>query len=246
MQREYKISLSQEHYSDVVYLSQYDDDYDVIFHVTNKYSAADVGGKSAKFTGTRTDGLGFTFNAVAVGSSVSFHINTSLTACAGTHTAEIIFYSNDGLYFGSANVQVIVEKAAHPEGTIDADEEALRELAEQVQEIVDTAAAEVKGEAESWAVGERDGEPVSSDDPTYENNAKYYSQQAAQIAEDISGVTGQVAQNTSDISDLKEDLTITHRTALYPKLLKLTALVLCAEMLRTATIRVAQYTMAVL
>ena len=206
MQREYKISLSQEHYSDVVYLSQYDDDYDIIFHVTNKYSAADVGGKSAKFTGTRSDGLGFTFTSTAVGSSVSFHINTSLTACAGTHTAEIIFYNNDGFKFGSANIQVIVEKAAHPEGTMDADEEQLRELAEQVQEIVDNAAAEVKGEAESWAVGERDGEPVPATDPAYNNNAKYYAQQAAQIAEDISGVTEQVAQNTSDIGDLKEDL----------------------------------------
>ena len=206
MQREFKISLSQEHYSDVVYLSQYDDDYDVIFHVTNKYSAADVGGKSAKFTGTRSDGLGFTFTSTAVGSSVSFHINTSLTACAGTHTAEIIFYNNDGLKFGSANIQVIVEKAAHPDGTIDADEEQLRELAEQVQEIVDTAAATVKGEAEAWAVGQRDGVDVPSTDPAYENNAKYYAEQAAQTAEEISGVTDQVAQNTSDISDLKEDL----------------------------------------
>lgn len=215
MQREYKISLSQEYYSDVVYLSQYDDDYDVIFHVINKYSAADVGGKSAKFTGTRTDGLGFTFNAVAVGSSVSFHINTSLTACAGTHTAEIIFYSNDGLYFGSANVQVIVEKAAHPDGTIDADEEQLRELAEQVQEIVDTAAAEVKGEAEAWAVGQRDGEDVPSTDPTYENNAKYYAEQAQDIADSIgidatlsiSGKAADAKKTGDEISSLKEDLT---------------------------------------
>ena len=206
MQREYKISLSQEFYSDVVYLSQYDSDYDVIFKVMNKHSAVDVNGKSAKFTGTRKDGLGFTFEAVGIGSYVSFEINTSLTAVAGHHTAEIVFYDSQGLYFGSANVQVVVEPAARKNGTIDADTERAQEIAEEIQEIVDTAAAEVKGEAEAWAVGQRDGVDVPSTDPAYENNAKFYAEQAAQTAEEISGVTEQVAQNTSDISDLKEDL----------------------------------------
>ena len=206
MQREYKISLSQEFYSDVVYLSQYDSDYDVIFKVMNKLSAVDVDGKSAKFTGTRKDGLGFTFETVGTGSYVSFEINTSLTAVAGHHTAEIVFYDSQGLYFGSANVQVVVEPAARKDGTIDADTERAQEIAEEIQEIVDNAAATVKGEAEAWAVGQRDGVDVPSTDPAYENNAKYYSEQAAQIAEEIAGVTDQVATNTSDISDLKEDL----------------------------------------
>lgn len=34
-------------------------------------------------------------------------------------------------------------------------------------------------DAEAWAVGTRDGVPVSSDDPTYHNNAKYWSDQSA-------------------------------------------------------------------
>lgn len=33
-------------------------------------------------------------------------------------------------------------------------------------------------DSEAWAVGERGGVPVSSTDPTYENNAKYWAQQA--------------------------------------------------------------------
>lgn len=209
MQREFKISLSQEFYSDIVYLSQYDSDYPVIFTVTDKYSkASGINGYTAKFTGTRGDGtgLGFTYTATAIGHTVSFTIDTMLTGVAGTHTGEIIFYDQNDLYFGTANVQIIVEPAARPDGTIDADEEELRDLAQQCQDIVDTAAAEVKGEAESWAVGERDGEPVPSTDPTYHNNAKYYAEQAAATVESISDVTDQVATNTSDISDLKEDL----------------------------------------
>ena len=34
-------------------------------------------------------------------------------------------------------------------------------------------------EAEAWAVGERGGDPTSPGDPTYQNNSKYYAQQAA-------------------------------------------------------------------
>lgn len=39
-------------------------------------------------------------------------------------------------------------------------------------------------EAELWATGELDGTPASSSDPQYQNNAKYYAQQAASSASD--------------------------------------------------------------
>lgn len=40
------------------------------------------------------------------------------------------------------------------------------------------AAADSESNAEAWAVGERGGTPVPSSDVTYENNSKYYSEQA--------------------------------------------------------------------
>ena len=40
-------------------------------------------------------------------------------------------------------------------------------------EDMETAAA---GDAEAWAVGKRSGVDVVPTDPTYQNNAKYYSQ----------------------------------------------------------------------
>ncbi|MBR2414903.1 MAG: BppU family phage baseplate upper protein [Clostridia bacterium] len=42
-----------------------------------------------------------------------------------------------------------------------------------------SAAATSEENAEAWAVGERNGTPVSSGDVTYENNAKYYAGEAA-------------------------------------------------------------------
>lgn len=149
MNREYKIALSQEYYSDIVYLSQYDSDYDLVFSVLDKYSkATQINGYTAKFQGTRTDGLGFLFEGTASDDRVAFHINTSLTAISGTHKGEIVFYDDNGLFYGSANVQIVVEPAARPDGTIDADVERAEEIAEQIQQIVDTAAEQTTAEAE--------------------------------------------------------------------------------------------------
>ena len=39
--------------------------------------------------------------------------------------------------------------------------------------------------AEAWAVGERGGDPVGSDDPAYHNNAKYYAEMAIEAYEKI-------------------------------------------------------------
>ena len=46
-------------------------------------------------------------------------------------------------------------------------------------------AAQSESNAEAWAVGERDGEPVAPTDPTYLNNAKHYANVAQQGAESV-------------------------------------------------------------
>ena len=201
MQREFKISLSQEFYSDVVYLSQYDEDYPLIFTVFDKYAKANsINGCTAELTGLRPDGMGFTYTATAVGHTVSFTIDGMLTGLAGRHTGEIIFYKDTTKRMGTANIQIVVEPAARPDGTIDGDVERCQEIAAEVQEIVDNAYDAIYQEGEAWATGKRGGVDVGSDDDTYHNNAKYY-------AESISGVTSQVGQNTADISVLNTHLT---------------------------------------
>lgn len=51
----------------------------------------------------------------------------------------------------------------------------------QAQSAADDAAADAE-DAEAWAVGERNGQPVSPSDPAYHNNAKYYKDQAQGVA----------------------------------------------------------------
>lgn len=54
-------------------------------------------------------------------------------------------------------------------------------------------------DSEAWAVGQRDGTDVESDDPAYENNAKYYAGQAKAKADEITELT--VSATTLEAGD---------------------------------------------
>ena len=218
VKKTYRINLRNYGSPPAVMVSQYDEGYAIAFEIFDgplPVLASSLSGYTFKLKGRQPGNppfLAYEFEgtlATALNAVVSFEIDTTMTGRAGKGTAELVILDEENdVKFASVNFAVYTEPAAVPDGSIDADVQRAMEIAEEVQEIVDTAAAEVKGEAEAWAVGQRDGVDVPSTDPAYENNAKFYAEQAAQIAEDISGVTEQVATNTSDISDLKEDLTI--------------------------------------
>lgn len=63
-------------------------------------------------------------------------------------------------------------------------------------------AADSAEDSEAWAVGKRDGTDVPSTDPTYHNNAKYWSEQAAAAAgggvTSFNGRTGAVSPQSGD------------------------------------------------
>lgn len=65
------------------------------------------------------------------------------------------------------------------------------------------AAEQSESNAEAWAVGERGGNPVSAGDPTYENNAKYWAENArdAALVKSVNGETGVVELDLDDIPD---------------------------------------------
>ena len=56
------------------------------------------------------------------------------------------------------------------------------ETAQGKAEDAQEAAEGFSSDSEAWAVGERNGVPVAVDDPTYDNNAKFYSELAEQSA----------------------------------------------------------------
>ena len=75
--------------------------------------------------------------------------------------------------------------------------------AQSASEAAESAAqvAEDSNNAEAWAVGERNGEPVPEDDPTYNNNAKYWAENARANApvQSVNGEDGDVVLTLDDI-----------------------------------------------
>lgn len=217
--RRYRLNLRNYGNLPAIMLSQYDEGYALVFDIYDGVNpSASLSAYTVKLKGVRYDGLAYEFTGTTTGESgniLSFVIDTTMSACPGKGTAEIaIIDSSNDVLFATFNMPVFVERAAVPEGSIDADVERAQEIAEQVQEIVDNAAAAVSGEAEKWATGQINGTDVPSTDPTYENNAKYYAEQAAEAAASIgidatltqTGKAADAKKTGDEISDLKEEL----------------------------------------
>lgn len=89
------------------------------------------------------------------------------------------------------------------ESTVEAKDEAI-DAKDDVLEAISTLdipleqAQEYAETSEAYAVGTRSGDPVESDDPTYDNNARYYSQRSFEYMESAS-----IAKE--DAEDAKED-----------------------------------------
>ena len=222
VKRKYRLNLRNYGNLPAIMLSQYDEGYALEFEIRDGTDAAsDLSAYTVTLKGTRADALAYSFAGTVSTNVLTFVIDTTMTACAGRGTAEIAIKdtANDVL-FATFNMPVFVERAAVPEGSIDADVERAQEIAEQVQEIVDNAAAAVSGEAEKWATGQINGTDVPSTDPTYENNAKYYAEQAADAAASIgidatltqTGKAADAKKTGDEISTLKEDLTQLNET----------------------------------
>lgn len=72
-----------------------------------------------------------------------------------------------------------------------------------------TSAGNSKLDAEAWANGTRNGQPVGSSDPAYHNNSKYWKDQAQQIA---SGSIGGLSDVTIDTVTLANGQVLVYNT----------------------------------
>ena len=185
VQRKYRFNLNNYSNMPEVVVSQYDKEYELIFYLYDGNSPANLEDITATLRGTRSDKLKYSFDGTIAGNVLAFEIDTTMTGCAGSGVAELLLTDTNGLNYGTYNFTVTVEESPVPDGAVDADVERAEEIAEQVQDIVDTAAQTVTEAGEAWAAGTKGGEAVPSTDPAYHNNAKYYMQQAQGIADSI-------------------------------------------------------------
>lgn len=142
-------------------------------------------GATVKIVGIKPSGFGFNETVTYSGHTITITATDEMTDEHGYIECEIRV-TKDGLRLGGQNGHLGIERDPHPDSTTDGNaEEVISELTlimEQIHEDVEKA--EVLSEAEAWAVGERDGVPVTEEDPTYHNNSKYYKELAGGSASD--------------------------------------------------------------
>lgn len=140
--------------------------------------------------GTKPDRTGFQYSAsVTSGSNVvTADITQQMTAVSGDVVTELVLVSGDD-QIATVNFIIHVEPAALADDTVISDTELpLIEEAAELAERIDGIIAQIDADAdksEAYAVGTKGGTPVPSTDPTYHNNSKYYSEQAAASAASI-------------------------------------------------------------
>lgn len=172
-----------------VHVSQYDIGRTLYFRLLNGTSTyTPPVGATASIDGTKPDNKGFSLPATISNTGVvSFDVTRNMCAVAGTTICEIRIMSG-GNNVGSANFNLLVERAGLADD-IDISETEIPVYVDAARDNAETA--------EAYAVGTRNGEAVSSDDPAYHNNSLYHSQQASGYASDASGY----ASNASGYAD---------------------------------------------
>lgn len=148
-----------------VNVSQYDVGSEIKFALYNNSSAfTPPAGTTVRVEGRKPDGNGFSYSASLSDNVVTVTVTDQMTVLSGEVLCELRL-TKDSVDIGTANFILAVEEAPINSDIPISDTEipAIIELARQEQY-----------NAEAWAKGTRNGVPVSSDDPTYHNNAKYY------------------------------------------------------------------------
>ena len=121
--------------------------------------------------GTKADKTGFQYDAEYTDNIVTADLRQQMTVFAGEVLCELRIISGSSKILGTANFILAVEVSALADDTVISDTDL--PLIEQAIEA--TAEAQASAEdAEAWANGTRNGTPITSSDPAYQKNAKYY------------------------------------------------------------------------
>lgn len=154
----------------VIHVSQNDVGRSITMNVTDGDGWYDLTGSTVKLQGIKPSGLGYTVEGTVSGHTVTIVTTKQMTDEHGNIASELKVIKNNTV-IGTANIILAVERDPHPDHTTDG---SLDEIIPTITLLMETA--------EAYAVGTRSGVPVSSDDPAYQNNAKFYADVLGQAA----------------------------------------------------------------
>lgn len=154
----------------VVNASQYDVGREIHFYLYNGSEVfTPTAGSAIRIEGTKPDNTGFSYSASWTDNIVTVTLTDQMTVLAGEVKCELrVTLGGDDV--GSLNFILLVEKAALNSNIPISDTE--------IPAIIQLARTE-QYNAEAWAIGTRNGVPVTSDDETYQNNSKWYSEHSS-------------------------------------------------------------------
>lgn len=165
----FNLNIIPQGVNPIIHVSQYDKGQTWIFTLYEGDIPYNVpSGSTVTIQGTKKDGTGFQYPCTYTDNTVTAIETDQMTLFCGKYPCEISITNNDQI-IGSLNFIIDVEQAPLGDDTVISETD-LPLLIE---------ALELAPDAEAWAVGTRGGVPVSSSDPTFENNAKYYAEHFA-------------------------------------------------------------------
>ena len=173
----------------VVHLSQFDQDVDgsLIFNIYNGPVPYDLTDCVAHIQGHKPDGTAFDYQCTVHETYVTAATEYQMTVVAGQYQAEMRI-SKDGSVVGTVNLVFSVEPSTLT--NVDLSHTDIPELMTEIEQAVVATGANAEDaeesaeDSEAWSVGQRNGEDVPATDPTYHNNAKYWSGQSGHYIED--------------------------------------------------------------
>lgn len=155
----------------IIHVSQYDKGQTWLFNVLKGGSAFTIpSGSTITIQGTKSDSTGFQYPCTYSGSVVTATEEQQMTIFAGDVATELSITNGDDL-IGSINFIIRVEPAALADDT-EISETDLPLIEQAIEDL--PLVEQYKEDAEAWANGTRNGTPVTSGDPAFEHNAKYY------------------------------------------------------------------------
>lgn len=183
--QEFNLNMIPDSAPVIVHCDQYDDGTGRLIIKLYKGTTTYSPSGTAIIQGMKPDGRGFAYDATLSGNTVIANLTEQMTAIAGRVSCQIVVSETSGRT-GTFVFYLDVQKSALPADS---------DMSKSEYQIVEQAIED----SEAWAVGKRNGQPVTSEDETYHNNAKYYAEQAA-IGHVVSfnGRQGEVTPQSGD------------------------------------------------
>ena len=170
------IQVAPEGVMPIVHASQYDFGREIKFYLYDGSTAyTPPVGSTINVEGIKSDGNAFSYECTWSGNQVTFELTQQMTVLAETVTCELRIIDSTDMNIGTLNFKLQVEKSPIDDSTQISDTE--------IPAII-ALATDQEENAEAWAVGTKDGTPVTSDDPQYHNSAKYWANSVGGLTQD--------------------------------------------------------------